>query len=192
MYRTKKNIGFSGSTFRKFLEKEIIPHVEEWEKEGIVPRWAWKKLGENGFLCTAVPVQYGGLEADFLYSAILVEEMARANFHGLSARLHSDVVVPYIVQLASEEQKKKYLPLCISGDMLTAIAMSEPAAGSDLAGIKTTAREEKDWFVLNGQKTFISNGINCDLVIVAAKDPQTARSSCRGGFIFSGSRNSRF
>lgn len=159
-------------TFRKFLEKEIIPHVDEWEKEGIVPRWAWKKLGENGFLCTAVPAQYGGLEADFLYSAILVEEMARANFHGLSARLHSDVVVPYIVQLASEEQKKKYLPLCISGDMLTAIAMSEPAAGSDLAGIKTTAREEKDCFVLNGQKTFISNGINCDLVIVAAKDPK--------------------
>jgi acyl-CoA dehydrogenase len=161
-------------TFRKFLEKEIIPHIDEWEKEGIVPRWAWKKLGENGFLCTAVTAQYGGLEADFLYSAILVEEMSRANFHGLSARLHSDVVVPYIVQLASEEQKKKYLPLCISGDMLMAIAMSEPAAGSDLAGIKTTAREEKDCFVLNGQKTFISNGINCDLVIVAAKDPQVA------------------
>jgi acyl-CoA dehydrogenase len=160
-------------SFRKFLEKEIVPHVDEWEEDGIVPRWAWKKLGENGFLCTAVPAKYGGQEADFLYSAILVEEMSRANFHGLSARLHSDIVVPYIVQLATEEQKKKYLPLCISGDMLTAIAMSEPQAGSDLAGIKTTAREEKDCFILNGQKTFISNGINGDLVIVAAKDPQT-------------------
>ena len=159
-------------TFRKFLEKEIVPHVEQWEEEGIVPRWAWKILGENGFLCTAVPVQYGGQGADFLYSAILIEEMAKANFYGLSARLHGDVVVPYIVQLASEEQKEKYLPGCISGDLLTAIAMSEPQAGSDLAGIKTTAAEDGDSFVLNGQKTFISNGINCDLVIVAAKNPQ--------------------
>jgi len=159
-------------TFRKFLEKEIVPHVEQWEEDGIVPRWAWKKLGDNGFLCTAVPVEYGGQEADFLYSAILIEEMARANFYGLSARLHSDVVVPYLLQLASEEQKKKYLPGCIAGNILMAIAMTEPAAGSDLAGIKTTATEEKDTFVLNGQKTFISNGINCDLVIVAAKNPQ--------------------
>ena len=129
------------TAFRKFLEKEIVPHVEQWEEEGIVPRWAWKILGENGFLCTAVPVQYGGQGADFLYSAILIEEMAKANFYGLSARLHGDVVAPYIVQLASEEQKEKYLPGCISGDLLTAIAMSEPQAGSDLAGIKTTAAE---------------------------------------------------
>jgi len=159
-------------TFRKFLEKEIVPHVDQWEEEGIIPRWAWKKLGDNGFLCTAVPVEYGGQEADFLYSAILIEEMARANFYGLSARLHSDVVVPYLLQLASEEQKKKYLPGCIAGDILMAIAMTEPSAGSDLAGIKTTATEENDAFVLNGQKTFISNGINCDLVIVAAKNPK--------------------
>ena len=159
-------------TFRKFLEKEIVPHVEQWEEDGIIPRWAWEKLGRNGFLCTSVPVEYGGQEADFLYSAILIEEMARANFYGLSARLHSDVVVPYLVQLASEEQKKKYLPGCISGDILMAIAMTEPAAGSDLAGIKTTATEDGESFVLSGQKTFISNGINCDLVIVAAKNPR--------------------
>jgi len=159
-------------SFRRFLEKEIIPHVEQWEEDGIVPRWAWKKLGDNGFLCTAVPPEYGGQGADFLYSAILIEEMARANFYGLSARLHGDVVVPYIVQLATEEQKKKYLPGCIRGDILTAIAMSEPQAGSDLAGMITTAAEEPDAFVLNGQKTFISNGINCNLVIVAAKDPR--------------------
>jgi len=159
-------------TFRKFLEKEIVPYVDQWEEEGIVPRWAWKKLGENGFLCTAVSVEYGGQDADFLYSAILIEEMARANFYGLSARLHSDVAVPYLLQLASNEQKKKYLPGCIAGDILMAIAMTEPQAGSDLAGIKTTAAEENDTFVLNGQKTFISNGINCDLVIVAAKNPK--------------------
>ena len=161
-------------TFRRFMEKEIVPHVDQWEEDGIVPRWAWKKLGENGFLCTSVPQEYGGQGADFLYSAILIEEMAKANFYGLSARLHGDVVVPYIVQLASEKQKKKYLPGCISGDLLTAIAMSEPQAGSDLAGIKTTAVEDGDSFILNGQKTFISNGINCDLVIVAAKDPGEA------------------
>jgi acyl-CoA dehydrogenase len=159
-------------TFRKFLEKEIVPHVDQWEEEGIVPRWAWKKLGENGFLCTAVSVEYGGQETDFLYSAILIEEMARANFYGLSARLHSDVVVPYLLQLANEDQKRKYLPGCIAGDIIMAIAMTEPQAGSDLAGIKTTATEENETFVLNGQKTFISNGINCDLVIVAAKNPK--------------------
>ena len=157
-------------TFRRFLEKEIVPHIDQWEEEGIIPRWAWKKLGDNGFLCTAVPVEYGGQEADFLYSAILIEEMARANFYGLSARLHSDVVVPYLLQLGSDEQKKKYLPGCISGDILMAIAMTEPQAGSDLAGIKTTATEDGNSFVLHGQKTFISNGINCDLVIVAAKN----------------------
>jgi acyl-CoA dehydrogenase len=159
-------------TFRKFLEKEIVAHVDEWEEAGIVPRWAWKKLGEYGFLCTSVPARYGGQDADFIYSAILIEEMAKANFYGLSARLHSDVVVPYIVQFANEEQKKKYLPLCVTGDMLMAIAMTEPQAGSDLAGIKTTAVEDGEYFVLNGQKTFISNGINCDLVIVAAKNPR--------------------
>ncbi len=158
--------------FRKFLAKEIVPHIGQWEEDGIVPRWAWKKLGEQGYLCTSVPAQYGGQGADFLFSAILIEEMARANFYGLSARLHSDVVVPYIVQFATEEQKKKYLPGCITGDILMAIALSEPQAGSDVAGIKTTAVADGNYFILNGQKTFISNGVNCDLVIVAAKDPQ--------------------
>lgn len=158
--------------FRKFLAKEIVPHIGQWEEDGIVPRWAWKKLGEQGYLCTSVPAQYGGQGADFLFSAILIEEMARANFYGLSARLHSDVVVPYIVKFATEEQKKKYLPGCIAGDILMAIAMSEPQAGSDVAGIKTTAVADGNYFILNGQKTFISNGVNCDLVIVAAKDPQ--------------------
>lgn len=158
--------------FRRFLDKEIVPHVDAWEEDGIVPRWAWKKLGEGGYLCLSVPPEYGGQGADFLYSAIMIEEMARANFYGLSARLHGDVVVPYLVQLASAEQKKKYLPGCVNGDILTAIAMSEPQAGSDLAGIRTTAEEDGAAFVLNGQKTFISNGINCDLVIVAARDPR--------------------
>ena len=156
---------------RKFLEREIIPHVEEWEEAGIVPRSAWKKMGEQGFLCTAVPEEYGGAGGDFLYSVIVSEEMVKTNHGGLAAPLHSDVVVPYIVTFGSEEHKKKYLPGCVSGDIITAIAMTEPNTGSDLAAIKTTAVEQGDQVVINGQKTFISNGINCDLLVLAARDP---------------------
>jgi acyl-CoA dehydrogenase len=159
------------SSLRKFLEKEITPHVDQWEEDGIVPRNAWKKMGEQGFLCMSVPEEYGGLGADFLYSVIVGEEMARTNHSGLAATLHSDIVVPYITSFASEEHKKKYLPGCVSGDIITAIAMTEPNAGSDLAAMKTTAREDGDDVIINGQKTFISNGINCDLLILAAKDP---------------------
>ena len=156
---------------RKFLEREVIPHVEEWEEAGIVPRSAWKKMGEQGFLCTAVPEEYGGAGGDFLYSVIVSEEMVKTNHGGLAAPLHSDVVVPYVVTFGSEEHKKKYLPGCVSGDIITAIAMTEPNTGSDLAAIKTTAVEQGDQVVINGQKTFISNGINCDLLVLAARDP---------------------
>lgn len=158
-------------SLRKFLEKEITPHAEEWEEAGIVPRKAWRKMGEQGFLCTAVAEEYGGAGGDFLYSVIVAEEMARTNFNGLAASLHSDIIVPYIVSFASEEQKKKYLPGCVSGDIITAVAMTEPNTGSDLAAIRTTAVEQGGEIVFNGQKTFISNGINCDLLVLAAKDP---------------------
>jgi acyl-CoA dehydrogenase len=158
-------------TLQAFLAREIVPFVEEWEEAGIVPRSAWKKMGEHGFLCPDVPEAYGGAGADFLYSVIVVEEMTRTNHCGLSARLHSNVVVPYITAFAAEEQKQRYLPRCVSGDCITAIAMSEPQAGSDLAAIRTTAVEEGDAFILNGQKTFISNAINGDLFVVAARDP---------------------
>src|SRR4030043_2400992 len=156
---------------RRFLAKEITPHVEEWEEAGIVPRRAWKKMGEQGFLAMGVPEEYGGFGADFLYSVIVIEEMIRTNHAGLAASLHTDIIVPYIVSFATEEQKHKYLPGCISGDIITAIAMTEPNAGSDLAAIKTTAVESGDEVVINGQKTFISNGINCDLLVLAARDP---------------------
>jgi len=156
---------------RRYLAKEIVPHVEEWEEAGIVPKEAWKKMGDQGFLAMSVPEEYGGLGADFLYSVIVTEEMTRTNHSGLAAPLHSDIIVPYIVAFASEEQKHKYLPGCISGDIITAIAMTEPNAGSDLAGMKTTAVEKSDEIVINGQKTFISNGINCDLLVLAARDP---------------------
>ena len=159
-------------SLRKFLDKEIVPHVEEWEEAGIVPRSAWKKMGEQGFLCTDIPEEYGGAGGDFLYSVIVCEELIKSNFSGLTASLHSDICVPYISSFASEEQKRKYLPGCVSGDIITAVAMTEPNAGSDLAGMKTTAVEDGDHIILNGQKTFISNGINCDLLIVAARDPK--------------------
>ncbi len=156
---------------RKYLQGEVVPHVEQWEKDGIVPKEAWLKMGEQGFLCMDVPEAYGGFGLDFRYSVIVTEELVRARAAGLMTPLHSDVVVPYITAFGSEEQKQRYLPGCISGECITAVAMTEPHAGSDLAAIKTTAVEDGDEVILNGSKTFISSGINCDLVIVAARDP---------------------
>jgi len=156
---------------RKFFEKEVIPNMDAWEEAGRVPKSVWRKMGDQGFLCMDVPEAYGGLGADFLYSVILTEELGRTGNTGLAAPLHSDIVVPYITSFASEELKKKYLPRCISGELITALAMTEPNTGSDLAAIRTTAVEDGNHVVLNGQKTFISNGLNCGLVILAAKDP---------------------
>ena len=157
-------------SLRKFLDKEIVPHIEEWEEACIVPKSVWKKMGEQGFLCTDIPEKYGGAGGDFLYSVIVCEELTKCNFSGLAASLHSDICVPYISSFGSEKQKHKYLPGCVSGDIITALAMTEPNAGSDLAAMKTTATEDGEQIILNGQKTFISNGITCDLVIVAARD----------------------
>jgi len=129
-------------------------------------------MGENGFLCTAISSEYGGMGGDFLYSVIAAEEMMRTNQIGLISPLHSDIVVPYIASYGSEDQKKKFLPGCVRGEIITAVAMTEPDAGSDLASMTTTAVEHGEDVVINGSKTFISNGINCSLVIVAAKDPE--------------------
>ena len=160
--------------FRNYAETEITPFAETWEKDHIVPKEAWQKMGRAGFLCTGVPETYGGQGLDFLYSVILIEELARTNQAGLMASLHSDVIVPYITAYGSEQIKKKYLPHTVTGDIVTAVAMTEPDAGSDLVSMKTTAVESGDNVILNGSKTFISNGINCDLVVVAAKDPEAA------------------
>ncbi|HMK36111.1 MAG TPA: acyl-CoA dehydrogenase family protein, partial [Desulfomonilaceae bacterium] len=157
---------------KKFFEKEVVPFVDQWEEDGIVPRSIWKRMGEQGFLCMQVPEEYGGLGADFLYSAILMDELVRTNHFGLAAYLHSDIVVPYITAYASEDLKQKYLPACVSGDIITAVAMTEPNTGSDLAAIRTTAVDDGDHVVINGQKTFISNGILSDLVVLAVKDPR--------------------
>ncbi|MFH1153164.1 MAG: acyl-CoA dehydrogenase family protein [Pseudomonadota bacterium] len=161
--------------FRKrladFLAREVTPCVDGWEKDHIVPRSAWQKMGKKGFLCPSVSPEYGGLGGDFLYSVIVAEELSYTAHSGLAASVHSDVTVPYIDAFGSREQKAKYLPGCVSGDIITAIAMTEPDAGSDLAGMKTTAVEQGDQVIINGSKTFISNGINCDLVVLAARDP---------------------
>ncbi len=162
-------------TMRRFVANELAPQSEAWEEAGIVPRDVWRRMGRQGFLGMSVPEEYGGPGADFLYSVIVIEELARANLSSFSTWLHSDIVVPYVVSFAAEEQKQKYLPGCVSGDIVTAVAMTEPNAGSDLAAMKTTALENGDTIVLNGQKTFISSGINCDLCVLAARDPSVQK-----------------
>jgi acyl-CoA dehydrogenase len=160
----------------RFFAKEVIPYVDEWEEAGIVPKSVWQKMGEQGFLCMDVPEKYGGLGADFLYSVILAEELGKTGNTGLAAPLHSDIVVPYITSFGSEEVKMKYLPGCISGEVITAVAMTEPDTGSDLAAIRTTAVDDGDEVIINGQKTFISNGLNCGLVVLAVRDPSVENS----------------
>ncbi|WP_203142454.1 acyl-CoA dehydrogenase family protein [Marinobacter mangrovi] len=164
--------GFRDSV-RKFLQQEAVPHHAQWEKDGQVSRDIWRKAGELGFLCPCLPEEYGGVGADFRYSAVIMEEIVRASTSGLGWALHSDIVAPYILNYGTEEQKQAYLPKLASGDMIGAIAMTEPGAGSDLQGVKTSAVREGDHYILNGSKTFITNGQMADLVIVVAKtDPK--------------------
>ncbi|MFC5907955.1 acyl-CoA dehydrogenase family protein [Streptacidiphilus monticola] len=157
------------ATVRAFLHREVTPHHARWEEDGIVPRQLWREAGKTGLLGTDVPEEYGGGGVrDFRYNAVLDEEVARAGASGLGFTLHNDVVAPYLLELATEEQKRRWLPGFCSGELITAIAMTEPGAGSDLQSIATTARRDGDHYVLNGAKTFITNGINADLVIVVA------------------------
>lgn len=161
---------------RRFVAQEIVPHHEQWEKEGMVSRELWRKAGQLGFLCTDVPEQYGGGGLkDFRYNAIVNEELARVGATGVGFGLHSDVVVPYMMNYATEEQKQRWLPKMCSGEAIGAIAMSEPNAGSDLAGVQTTAVSHPTHYLLNGQKTFITNGILSDIVIVVAKTDTSSR-----------------
>ncbi len=154
---------------RRFIRTEVAPHLETWEQDGKVSRDVWFKLGRAGFLCPWLPERYGGSEADFLYSVIIAEELAKAGAVSLMAPLHSDVVAPYLYCLGSESQKRKWLPRAASGQCVLAIAMTEPNTGSDLAAIRTRAEKIDGQWLINGQKTFISNGIHADLVIVACR-----------------------
>jgi len=160
-------------TVRDFLAREVVPHHAQWEKDGIVPREVWKKAGEIGMFGFGVPEEYGGSGiTDFRYNAVILEEIMRVGATGLGFSLHTDIVAPYLVDLTNDEQKERWLPGFASGELITAIAMTEPAAGSDLQGIRTTAIRDGDHYVVNGSKTFITNGINADLVVTVTKtDP---------------------
>ena len=162
-------------TVRSFIEKEITPHHEQWEADGQVSREVWTRAGEHGLLCFDVDEAYGGPGVkDFRYNMVLAEEMTKAGAHGPGFPVHTDITVPYISSLGTEAQKQRWLPGCVSGETITAIAMTEPGAGSDLQGIRTNAVDKGDHYVLNGSKTFISNGTMADLVIVVARtDTQT-------------------
>jgi alkylation response protein AidB-like acyl-CoA dehydrogenase len=159
---------------RKFVEQEVAPYHEQWEKDGIVPKSLWLKAGEAGLLAPTVPEEYGGPGVDFRYNGIVDEELARAGYTGPGFSLHSDIAVPYLVHYGSEEQKQEFLPKCVSGECIMAIAMTEPGTGSDLQGVKTTAALDGNEYVINGSKTFITNGQNSDLIIVVAKTDPTA------------------
>jgi acyl-CoA dehydrogenase len=161
-------------SIRRFLETEVVPNHSAWEDQGYVDRDVWLKAGANGFLCSSMPEEYGGAAADKLYSVVLMEEVARVNATGLGFGLHSEIVAPYLARYGTEEQKQRLLPPMARGELIGAIAMSEPAAGSDLQGVRTTAIRDGDHYVLNGSKTFITNGYLADVVIVVAKTNPTA------------------
>jgi acyl-CoA dehydrogenase len=162
------------ASLRKFLANEVTPHMYEWKEKHDVPREIWKKLGDQGFIGYWVDPKYGGSGLDFSYSVVLHEEYANTSRDlGLGMSVHNDIAMPYLARKGTEAQKLKYLPAACKGDCIVAIAMTEPGAGSDLAAIRTTAVRKGDEYVINGQKTFISNGIKCDLAIVAVKtNPQ--------------------
>ena len=156
-------------SFRRFLDKEVAPFHAEWEDQGYVDREVWRKAGANGFLCMGMPEEYGGSGADKLYTVVQLEELAKGGFSGVGFSLHSEIVAPYLLRYGTPAQKQKYLPPLARGELIGAIAMTEPSAGSDLQGIKATAVLEGDHYRLNGSKTFITNGWHADLVIVVAK-----------------------
>lgn len=160
-------------SFRRFLDREVVPHHERWEEQGYVDRDVWLAAGANGFLCPSMPEEYGGAGADRLFSMVMMEEVAKVHASGLGFGLHSEIVAPYILRYGTPEQKERYLPRMARGEIIGAIAMSEPGAGSDLQAVKTTALRGPDGgFVVNGAKTFITNGWHADLVITVAKtDP---------------------
>ncbi len=155
--------------FRQFVDTRVVPRQAKWRKQGVVDREIWLEAGSAGFLCPWLDEEYGGPGGDFLHSVVVMEELARAYESGWAAGLHSDIIVPYIEAFGTPDQKKRWLPKCASGEVVTALAMTEPGTGSDLAAIAMTAKRDGDEYVLNGAKTFISNGMSCDLVVVAAR-----------------------
>ena len=169
----------------RFIESEVAPHYEQWERDEIMPREIWNKLGEAGFLCADIPEEYGGAGGSFDMSMLICEEFIRPGYGSLGGNMsvHSDIVAPYILNHGSEEQKQSYLPKMVSGECVGAIAMTEPGAGSDLQGVRTTARKDGEDWIINGSKTFITNGQHCDVVITVARTDPDAPGS-RGISLF--------
>jgi acyl-CoA dehydrogenase len=165
---------------RQFLLKEVAPNAKQWQEDGIVPKDIWPKAGAVGMLCPTAPVEYGGLGLDFGYNAIVDEESAYYGGAATGFSLQSDIVVNYITSYGSEEQKKHWLPKMISGEVITAIAMTEPGTGSDLQGMKTTARKDGNHYVINGSKTYITNGQNADLILVCVKTDTEIQPAYKG------------
>jgi alkylation response protein AidB-like acyl-CoA dehydrogenase len=156
-------------TARRFIAEEIVPHYAQWESDGIVPRDVWLAAGRIGLLCPSVPEAYGGAGGDFLHHAVIIEEMARVGVVAPTFYLHSDIIAPYLVHFGTEDQKKRWLPPMLSGEVVTAVGMSEPSGGSDLQNLRTTARPDGDDYVVNGQKVFITSGHAADLLILACR-----------------------
>ncbi|MBK7584232.1 MAG: acyl-CoA dehydrogenase family protein [Myxococcales bacterium] len=167
-------------SFAKFVEREVVPNQERWRSQGMVDRETWRKAGAGGFLCPWLEAEHGGPGGDLLHSCIVIEELAKVYDSGFAMSLHSDIIVPYLHEFGDDAQKKRWLPGAASGDLVTAIAMTEPGTGSDLAAIATTAVRDADDYVINGTKTFISNGILCDLCIVAVKTDSDPNNAHRG------------
>ena len=167
-------------SLRKFLEKEAYPFYDQWEEERMIPRSFWEKMGEQGYLCPDIDEEYGGSEVDWGFAVVINEELERVGSGLVGVGLHNDIVVPYITAYGTDEQKKRWLPKCTTGEIITAIAMTEPGTGSDLANIQTTAILDGDHYILNGQKTFITNGIQSDLIVVACKTDPKANPKHKG------------
>ena len=169
-------------SLQRFVEKEVIPNIEVWEEERDVPRTVWKKMGEQGFLCPWIPQEYGGSGTDFSYTIVVQEELIRSTCLGLSTgvRVHGDITAPYVLHHAPEDLKRRILPGCVSGDVIMAVGMTEPGYGSDLSTLRTTALKDGDDYVINGQKTFISNGVHCDWVVLAVRTDPHAEPAHRG------------
>ena len=160
-------------TVRRFITREVVPHHAEWETAGVVPRELWRKAGAAGLLCCDVPEPYGGMGGDFLYSTIMIEEMARVGATGPTFYLQSDIIAPYLVEFGTEAQKMRWLPKMATGEVVAAVGMTEPSGGSDLQGMRTTAIRDGNDYVINGQKVFITNGHTADLLVLACKtDPR--------------------
>ena len=167
----------------RFMNEVVIPKDDKWQEQGYVDKEVWRIAGKLGLLCVGIPQEYGGVAADKAYSMILIEEQAKANISSLGFGVHSDISAPYLVNYGSQSLKEKYLPKMVSGDMIAAIAMTEPSTGSDLQSIKTTAKREGSSYIINGSKTFITNGWNCDLVIVVAKTDVSKRAKGTSLFV---------